>query len=142
MFNKEKKVPIEADINLIFFNIQKKDINNFEKSLKNILSNYEKIEDNFKENLVLKLSSEIRKLIDEQKLKFFKLLLKYLKEYNIIDIEYLNVGLELFKLLSSFKRYDECIEQLNILNNVANNYEDQEEVEDIIKLLSDMKKKI
>ena len=78
MFGKEKRiVPIEADLNLISFHIQKNDINNFEKSLKNILSKYEKLEEEEKENLVPQLSSEIKKLIDEQKLKFLKLLLKY-----------------------------------------------------------------
>ena len=77
MFGKEKRiVPIEADLNLISFHIQKNDINNFEKSLKNILSKYEKLEEEEKENLVPQLSSEIKKLIDEQKLKFLKLLLK------------------------------------------------------------------
>ena len=93
MLGKEKQIPIEADLNLITFHIQKKDINNFEKSLKNILSNYELIKEIEKENLVPKLSSEIKKLPDEKKLKFFKILLKYLQEYDIIDIEYFNIGL-------------------------------------------------
>ena len=142
MFGKEKKIPIEADLNLISFHIQKHDINNFEKSLKNILSKYEKLEGEDKENLVPKLSSEIRKLIDEQKLKFYKLLLKYLKEYDIIDLEYFNIALEFCKLLRTFKKYDECIQQLNILNDDANNYEDPESVEDIIIQLNDIRKNV
>ena len=142
MFGKEKKIPFEADLNLISFHIQKHDINNFEKSLKNILSKYEKLEGEDKENLVPKLSSEIRKLIDEQKLKFYKLLLKYLKEYDIIDLEYFNIALEFCKLLRTFKKYDECIQQLNILNDDANNYEDPESIEDIIIQLNDLRKNV
>ena len=142
MLGKEKQIPIEADLNLITFHIQKKDINNFEKSLKNILSKYEQIKENEKEILVQKLSSEIKKLPDEKKLKFFKILLKILQEYDIIDREYFHIGLDFCKLLQDNKNYDECIEQINILIKDTNNYSDKKKLEDIISELNEMKKNI
>ena len=136
--NQQKNIPPEANKNLILFHIQKKEINKFENTLKIILSNFQKIEEKDKNSLIPDIRSEIRKLIDEYKIKFLRILLKYLKDFNIINEEYFHIGIELCELYSDNKNYDEVINLLNILINDANNYEDKTIIENIIQQLNDM----
>lgn len=138
----EKNIPPEANKNIILFHIKKNDINKFENSLKTILSNFQKFEEKDKKVLISDICSEIRNLIDNQKIKFFQILIKYLKEFGIITEEYFNIGVELCQLYCDSKRYDEAHNLLNILINDANNYEDKKTTENILIQLNDMMKNI
>ena len=136
--NQQKNIPLQANKNLTLFHIQKKEINKFENTLKIILSNFQNIEEKDKIDLIPDICSEIRKLTDEQKLKFFRILLKYLKDNNIIIEEYFDTGVELCGLYSNNKNYDEAINLIGILINDANNYEDKTKNETIMRGLNDM----
>ena len=87
--------------------IKKSNVAEYENSVKNIAQFYSKIEDRDKQDTIRELCSEIRMLTDlKLKIDFYQILSKHLKE-NGITREYFYVGVELCKLFSLNKKYDE-----------------------------------
>ena len=127
----EHKWSFKAYEKLAIIYTKKSNITEFENSVKNIGQYYSKIEDRDKQDTVRELCSEIRMLTDTKlKIDFYQTLLKHLKE-NGITREYLSVGVELCKLFSVNKKYDELKEMVPSLIEDVENYEEKEMVKNI-----------
>ncbi len=111
--------------------IKKSKVAEFENSVKNIAQFYSKIEDRDKQDTIRELCSEIRLLTDTKlKIDLYKILINHLKD-NGITREYFYVGVELCKLFSVNKKYDELKEMLPSLREDVDNYEEKEMVKNI-----------
>jgi hypothetical protein len=114
----------------------------FENSVKNIAQFYSKIEDRDKQDTIRDLCSEIRMLTDTKlKTDFYQILINHLKE-NGITREYFFVGVELCKLFSLNKKYDELKKIVPSLYEDVDNYEEKEMVKNIKLELIIMKMQI
>ena len=114
----------------------------FENSVKNIAQFYSKIEDRDKQDTIRDLCSEIRMLTDTKlKTDLYQILINQLKE-NGITREYFYVGVELCKLFSLNKKYDELKEIVPSLYEDVDNYEEKEMVKNIKLELIIMKMQI
>ena len=122
--------------------IKKSNVAEYENSVKNIAQFYSKIEDRDKQDTIRELCSEIRMLTDlKLKIDFYQILSKHLKE-NGITREYFYVGVELCKLFSLNKKYDELKKIVPSLYEDVDNYEEKEMVKNIKLELIIMKMQI
>ena len=122
--------------------IKKSNVAEYENSVKNIAQFYSKIEDRDKQDTIRELCSEIRMLTDlKLKIGFYQILSKHLKE-NGITREYFYVGVELCKLFSLNKKYDELKKIVPSLYEDVDNYEEKEMVKNIKLELIIMKMQI
>ena len=122
--------------------IKKSNVEEYENSVKNIAQFYSKIEDRDKQDTIRELCSEIRMLTDlKLKIDFYQILSKHLKE-NGITREYFYVGVELCKLFSLNKKYDELKKIVPSLYEDVDNYEEKEMVKNIKLELIIMKMQI
>jgi tetratricopeptide (TPR) repeat protein len=122
--------------------IKQSNISEFENSVKNIAQFYSKIEDRDKQDTIRELCSDIRMLTDTKlKIEFYQVLIKHLKE-NGITREYFYVGVELCKLFSLNKKYDDLKNIVPSLYEDVDNYEEKEMVKNIKLELIIMKMQI
>ena len=122
--------------------IKKSNVKEYENAVKNIAQFYSKIEDRDKQDTIRELCSEIRMLTDlKLKIDFYQILSKHLKE-NGITREYFYVGVELCKLFSLNKKYDELKKIVPSLYEDVDNYEEKEMVKNIKLELIIMKMQI
>ena len=127
----EHKWSFKAYEKLALIYIKKSNKEEFEKSVKNIAEFYSKIEDRDKQDTIRELCSEIRMLTDTKlKIEFYQILIQHLKD-NGIKREYFYVGVELCKLFSINKKYNELKEMLPSLMEDVDNYEEKEMVKNI-----------
>ena len=127
----EHKWSFKAYEKLALIYIKKSNKEEFEKSVKNIAEFYSKIEDRDKQDTIRELCSEIRMLTDTKlKIEFYQILIQNLKD-NGIKREYFYVGVELCKLFSINKKYNELKEMLPSLMEDVDNYEEKEMVKNI-----------
>ena len=127
----EHKWAFKSYEKLALIYIKQSNITEFESAVKNIAQFYSKIEDRDKQDTVRELCSEIRLLTDiNNKIKLYQIVINNLKE-NGITTEYFYVGVELCKLFSVNKKYDDLKQMLPSLMEDVDNYEDKEMVKNI-----------
>ena len=127
----ERKWSFKSYEKLSLIYIKQSNLEEFKKAVENISNFYSKIEDCDKQDTIRELCSEIRILTDTKlKIDFFKTLIQYLKD-NGITREYFYVGVELCKLYSMNKNFNELKEMLPSLMQDVDNYEDKEMVKNI-----------
>ena len=127
----ERKWAYKSYEKLALIFIKKMNKDEFKKSVENIANFYSKVEDCDKQDTIRELCSEIRILTDTNlKIDLFKILLQYLKDNGIIR-EYFFVGVELCKLYSFNKKFEDLKELLPTLMEDVDNYEDKEMVKNI-----------
>jgi len=138
----ERKWTYKSYEKLALIFIKKMNKDEFKKSVENIANFYSKVEDCDKQDTIRELCSEIKILTDTNlKLELFQILLQYLKD-NGITREYFFVGVELCKLYSFNKKFNELKELLPTLMEDVDNYEDKEMVKNIKLELIIMKMQI
>jgi hypothetical protein len=138
----ERKWTYKSYVKLALIFIKKMNKDEFKKSIENIANFYSKVEDCDKQDTIRELCSEIKILTDTNlKLELFKILLQYLKD-NGITREYFFVGVELCKLYSFNKKFEDLKELLPTLMEDVDNYEDKEMVKNIKLELIIMKMQI
>ena len=103
----------------------------FEDSINNVAGNYSKVEDRDKQDTIREICTEIKLIPEkENKTKMYKIMIKYLKEEGI-SREYFYVGVELCKLYSMTKQFDELKKFLPSLMKDVDKYQDKEMVKNI-----------
>lgn len=138
----EHKWSFKAYEKLAIIYIKKLNAEEYENAVKNIAQYYSKIEDRDKQDTIRELCSEIRLLTDNKlKIKLYEILIKHLKD-NGITREYFYVGVELCKLFSVNKSYDELKQMLPSLIEDVDNYDEKEMVKNIKLELIIMKMQI
>lgn len=138
----EHKWSFKAYEKLAIIYIKKLNAEEYENAVKNIAQYYSKIEDRDKQDTIRELCSEIRLLTDNKlKIKLYEILIKHLKD-NGITREYFYVGVELCKLFSVNKNYDELKQMLPSLIEDVDNYDEKEMVKNIKLELIIMKMQI
>ena len=138
----ERKWTYKSYEKLALIFIKKMNKDEFKKSVENLANFYSKVEDCDKQDTIRELCSEIKILTDTNlKLELFRILLQYLKD-NGITREYFFVGVELCKLYSFNKKFNELKELLPTLMEDVDNYEDKEMVKNIKLELIIMKMQI
>ena len=138
----EHKWSFKAYEKLAIIYIKKLNAEEYENAVKNIAQYYSKIEDRDKQDTIRELCSEIRLLTDNKlKIKLYDILIKHLKD-NGITREYFYVGVELCKLFSVNKNYDELKQMLPSLIEDVDNYDEKEMVKNIKLELIIMKMQI
>ena len=119
----ERKWTFKSHEKLALIFIKKSQKIDFENSVQNLAQFYSKIEDKDKQDTIRDLCSEIRMLTNSNlKIEFYEILIKHLKE-NGITREYFYVGVELCKLFSVNKKYDDLKQMLPSLIEDVDNYE-------------------
>ena len=129
----ERKWTFKSHEKLALIYIKKSQKEDFENSVQNMAQFYSRIEDKDKQeqDTIRELCSEIRMLTNTNlKIEFYQILIKHLKD-NGITREYFYVGVELCKLFSLNKKYDELKQMLPSLMEDVDNYEDKEMVKNI-----------
>ena len=127
----EHKWSFKSYEKLALIYIKKSNKTEFETSVKNISQFYSKIEDRDKQDTIRELCSEIRMMTDTKlKIEFYQILIKHLKD-NGIKREYFYVGVELCKLFSINKKYNDLKEMLPSLMEDVDNYDEKEMVKNI-----------
>ena len=127
----ERKWTYKSYEKLALIFIKKMNKDEFKKAVENVANFYSKVEDCDKQDTIRELCSEIKILKDTNlKLELFKILLQYLKD-NGITREYFFVGVELCKLYSFNKKFNELKKLLPTLMEDVDNYEDKEMVKNI-----------
>ena len=138
----EHKWSFKAYEKLAIIYIKKLNAEEYENAVKYIAQYYSKIEDRDKQDTIRELCSEIRLLTDNKlKIKLYDILIKHLKD-NGITREYFYVGVELCKLFSVNKSYDELKQMLPSLIEDVDNYDEKEMVKNIKLELIIMKMQI
>ena len=122
--------------------VKQSNVSEFENSVKSIAQFYSKIEDRDKQDTIREICSDIRMLTDTKlKIELYQILIKHLKE-NGITREYFYVGVELCKLFSLNKKYDDLKNIVPSLYEDVDNYEEKEMVKNIKLELIIMKMQI
>lgn len=92
----------------------------FAETIKKLSENYSKVEDVDRQDTVRELISSIKSIEDNNsKIKYFKILFKELKDQGI-EKEFLKVGVELCKVYSLNKNYNELKDNVLMLRNIVN----------------------
>ena len=127
----EKKWAFKSYEKLSIIYLKKGNLPEFEDSIKNMAANYSKVEDRDKQDTVREICSEIKLIPEkENKSKFYQIMIKYLKEEGI-QREYFYVGVELCKLYSLNKQFNELKKFLPSLRQDVDKYQDKEMVKNI-----------
>ena len=127
----EKKWAFKSYEKLAIIYLKKSNLAEFEDSIKNVASNYSKVEDRDKQDTIREICTEI-KLIPEKtnKAQMYQIMIKYLKEGGI-SREYFYVGVELCKLYSMNKQFGDLKKFLPSLMQDVDKYQDKEMVKNI-----------
>ena len=127
----EKKWSFKCYEKLSIIYLKKGDLKEFEDSIKNVAANYSKVEDRDRQDTIREICTEIKMLPqNENKNKFYSIMIKYLKEEGI-SREYFYVGVELCKLYSMNKQFNDLKKLLPSLRNDVDQYQDKEMVKNI-----------
>ena len=127
----EKKWSFKCYEKLSIIYLKKGDLKEFEDSIKNVAANYSKVEDRDRQDTIREICTEIKMLAqNENKNKFYSIMIKYLKEEGI-SREYFYVGVELCKLYSMNKQFNDLKKLLPSLRNDVDQYQDKEMVKNI-----------
>ena len=127
----EKKWAFKSYEKLAIIYLKKSNLADFEDSIKNVAGNYSKVEDRDKQDTIREICTEIKLIPEkENKTKMYKIMIKYLKEEGI-SREYFYVGVELCKLYSMNKQFDELKKFLPSLMKDVDKYQDKEMVKNI-----------
>jgi len=127
----EKKWSFKCYEKLSIIYLKKGDLKEFEDSIKNVAANYSKVEDRDRQDTIREICTEIKMLPqNENKSKFYSIMIKYLKEEGI-SREYFYVGVELCKLYSMNKQFNDLKKLLPSLRNDVDQYQDKEMVKNI-----------
>ena len=103
--------------------LKEKNDDEYKETIKQIATNYSKVEDCDKQDTIRELITSIKILNDvNEKIKYFKILFEALKNENI-QKEYISVGVELCKILSINKKYDELKENVFMLRDAVDKME-------------------
>ena len=127
----EKKWAFKSYEKLAIIYLKKSNLAEFEDSIRNVAGNYSKVEDRDKQDTIREICTEIKLIPEkENKTKMYKIMIKYLKEEGI-SREYFYVGVELCKLYSMTKQFDELKKFLPSLMKDVDKYQDKEMVKNI-----------
>jgi len=127
----EKKWSFKCYEKLSIIYLKKGDLKEFEDSIKNVAANYSKVEDRDRQDTIREICTEIKMLPqNENKSKFYSIMIKYLKEEGI-SREYFYVGVELCKLYSMNKQFNDLKKLLPSLRSDVDQYQDKEMVKNI-----------
>ena len=127
----EKKWAFKSYEKLAIIYLKKANLAEFEDSIRNVAGNYSKVEDRDKQDTIREICTEIKLIPEkENKTKMYKIMIKYLKEEGI-SREYFYVGVELCKLYSMTKKFDELKKFLPSLMKDVDKYQDKEMVKNI-----------
>ena len=127
----EKKWAFKSYEKLAIIYLKKANLAEFEDSIRNVAGNYSKVEDRDKQDTIREICTEIKLIPEkENKTKMYKIMIKYLKEEGI-SREYFYVGVELCKLYSMTKQFDELKKFLPSLMKDVDKYQDKEMVKNI-----------
>ena len=127
----DRKWSFKAYEKLALIYIKKLNKEEFEKCIKNLVQFYSKIEDRDKQDTIREICSEIRILTDTKlKIELYQIIITNLKESGILR-EYFYVGVELCKLFSVNKMYEDLKQMLPSLMEDVDNYEEKEMVKNI-----------
>ena len=127
----EKKWSFKCYEKLSIIYLKKADLKEFEESIKNVAANYSKVEDRDRQDTIREICTEIKMVAEKQnKSKFYSIMIKYLKEEGI-SREYFYVGVELCKLYSMNKQFNDLKKLLPSLRNDVDQYQDKEMVKNI-----------
>ena len=127
----EKTWSFKSYEKLAIIYLKRGDAKNFDDTAKEIAANYSKVEDRVKQDTVRDICTEI-KLIPEKddKSKYYKSLIKYLQEEGIMR-EYFYVGVELCKLYSMKKQFENLKKLLPSLMKDVDQYQEKEMIKNI-----------
>ena len=127
----EKKWSFKCYEKLSIIYLKKSDLKEFEESIRNVAANYSKVEDRDRQDTIREICTEIKMIPEkENKSKLYTIMIKYLKEEGI-SREYFYVGVELCKLYSMNKQFNELKKLLPSLRNDVDQYQDKEMVKNI-----------
>ena len=127
----EKKWSFKCYEKLSIIYLKKSDLKEFEESIRNVAANYSKVEDRDRQDTIREICTEIKMIPEkENKSKLYSIMIKYLKEEGI-SREYFYVGVELCKLYSMNKQFNELKKLLPSLRNDVDQYQDKEMVKNI-----------
>jgi hypothetical protein len=127
----EKKWAFKSYEKLSIIYLKKANLKDFEDSIQNMAANYSKVEDRDKQDTIREICTEIKLIPEkENKSKFYQIMIKYLKEEGI-QREYFYVGVELCKLYSLNKQFNELKKFLPSLRQDVDKYQDKEMVKNI-----------
>ena len=99
--------------------LKAKNASEYENTIKKLSENYSKVEDIDRQDTVRELITSIKLIEDNsEKIKYFKILFNALKEEGI-EKEYLKVGVELCKVYSLNKNYEELKKNVLMLRNIV-----------------------
>ena len=122
----EKKWAFKSYEKLSIIYLKRANLKDFEDSIQNMAANYSKVEDRDKQDTIREICTEIKLIPEkENKSKFYQIMIKYLKEEGI-QREYFYVGVELCKLYSLNKQFNELKKFLP-----SDKYQDKEMVKNI-----------
>ena len=127
----EKKWAFKSYEKLSIIYLKRANLKDFEDSIQNMAANYSKVEDRDKQDTIREICTEIKLIPEkENKSKFYQIMIKYLKEEGI-QREYFYVGVELCKLYSLNKQFNELKKFLPSLRQDVDKYQDKEMVKNI-----------
>ena len=127
----EKKWAFKSYEKLSIIYLKRANLRDFEDSIQNMAANYSKVEDRDKQDTIREICTEIKLIPEkENKSKFYQIMIKYLKEEGI-QREYFYVGVELCKLYSLNKQFNELKKFLPSLRQDVDKYQDKEMVKNI-----------
>ena len=111
--------------------LKDKNESEYEETIKQLTTNYSKVEDCDRQDTIRELITSIKILPDvDEKIKYFKILYECLKKENI-QKEYVTVGVELCKILSFNKRFEELKENVFYLRDVVSKMEQNDSLKNL-----------
>ena len=127
----EKTWSFKSYEKLAIIYLKRGDAKNFDDTAKEIAANYSKVEDRVKQDTVRDICTEIKLIPEkEDKSKYYKSLIKYLQEEGIMR-EYFYVGVELCKLYSMKKQFNDLKKLLPSLMKDVDQYQEKEMIKNI-----------
>ena len=127
----EKTWSFKSYEKLAIIYLKRGDAKNFDDTAKEIAANYSKVEDRVKQDTVRDICTEIKLIPEkEDKSKYYKSLIKYLQEEGIMR-EYFYVGVELCKLYSMKKQFENLKKLLPSLMKDVDQYQEKEMIKNI-----------
>ena len=127
----EKTWSFKSYEKLAIIYLKRGDAKSFDDTAKELAANYSKVEDRIKQDTIRDICTEIKLIPEkEDKSKYYKSLIKYLQEEGIMR-EYFYVGVELCKLYSMKKQFNDLKKLLPSLMKDVDQYQEKEMIKNI-----------
>ena len=127
----EKTWSFKSYEKLAIIYLKRGDAKSFDDTAKELAANYSKVEDRIKQDTIRDICTEIKLIPEkEDKSKYYKSLIKYLQEEGIMR-EYFYVGVELCKLYSMKKQFENLKKLLPSLMKDVDQYQEKEMIKNI-----------